>query len=344
MSRIRPSGFAVLALGLVLFGKAARCDISVLGVTGPHSGLGFSNIGAMSKDAVATALTKAAVLIELQKLEGDVLTAACTAVFELETDSGAPKEGQSLLVAFPVTGIGGEAVKITQFEVMIDGVHERELKARSIQLFSRPEAPTMFTRSGTALEQMKVDPDTIGFFGYKTQILGDRDTDRYFEGYAWQQTFFPGRHCRIQIKYRMTLHAQSLAYAKKYLHSQSMDVVPFDAMWAGTSDEKAFFLDYILRSGATWKGPIGHETVVLSAAKNSGVTFDTDSVVTLGRQRFAGYDQDLRESIMRVYAGVTAPGVGQGSGRVVWEIDHEKPQQDILVEIPATAVQSDGKR
>jgi len=58
---------------------------------------------------VATTLTKADVLIELQKRDGDNLTATCRAVFDLDTDPDVPKTGQTVLVAFPVTGLGSDA-------------------------------------------------------------------------------------------------------------------------------------------------------------------------------------------------------------------------------------------
>jgi hypothetical protein len=139
------------------------------------------------------------------------------------------------------------------------------------------------------------------------------------------------------VKYNLTLHAQSLAYAKKVLHEHSLNVVPFDAMWAGESGEKAFFLDYILRSGGTWKGPIGHETITLTAAATSGLVFRDEEVVTFGRHVFA-YADDLRESVGRCEVGIfDAPGVVHSNG-IVWEIDREKPKQDILVEIPTLAV------
>ena len=139
MNRILPRGFAVWVLGIILIGNTVRGDLSVLGVTGPQSGSVFSNIGVVTSKAVFTTMEKADVLIELQKLEGDVLTATCTAVFDLETDYSTPKEGQSLWVAFPVTGIGGAAVKITQFEAVVDGYLIPDLKARTIQLVSESD-------------------------------------------------------------------------------------------------------------------------------------------------------------------------------------------------------------
>jgi hypothetical protein len=317
--------------------STAKGDMSSLGVTGPHSGSGFSNLGAVTKEAVATTLTKADVLIELQKRDGDNLTATCRAVFDLDTDPDVPKTGQTVLVAFPVTGLGSDAVDVSQFEVVVDGVRKPELQRRFLRLFSGENSPYPFKD----IPAVEANPDTFQFFGYKLYGRA-RAIDTGLQAYVWSQEFFPGKRCRVQVKYILTLHAQSLAYAKKVLHEHSLNVVPFDAMWAGESGRKAFFLDYILRSGGTWKGPIGHETITLTAAATSGLVFEDEEVVTFGRHVFA-YDDDLRESVGRYKAGLGAPGVVHSNG-IVWEIDHEKPEQDILVEILEFAVRTGAKQ
>jgi len=325
--------FAVLFFVVTFAPDLARGDISVLGVTGPHSGTGFANLGAVTKDTVTTTMANAEVLIEIQGRKGDDLTATCTAIFDFETE--AAQAGQTLLVAFPVTGFGDEAVKISQFEVVVDGVRKPELHGRAIQLFSGENGPNIFKD----YSPVEANPDAFKYLGFRL-YGGVSSTSTLLQAYVWSQDFLPGKHCRAEIKYGLTLRAQSLAYAKKLLHGESPNVVPFDAMWAGESGQKAFFLDYILRSGATWKGPIGHEKVTLRVARSSGITFNFDEVVTFGRHVFT-YPDDLRDGVERMRVGVGADGVKQAEG-IVWEIDHEKPQQDILVEIPDLAFKSEG--
>ena len=326
-----PSHFAIL-VAVAIFSGIARADVSELGVIGPHSGPGFSNLGAITKTAVATTLTKADVLIELQRRKGDDLTAACTAVFDFDTDPGLSKGGETVLLAFPVTGLSDDAVSISQFEVVVDGVRKPELQRRRIKLFSEHARDDF---SGQILP-VEATPSTFEYFGYV--ISGEA----WLQAYIWSQEFAPGEHCRVEVKYVLTLHAQSLAYAKKVIHGQPLNVVPFDAMWAGESGQKAFFFDYILRSGGTWKGPIGHETVTLAAAPNSGVIFSDDEVVAFGRHAFTRFD-NLHDSLERRDIGADAPGVEHSKG-IVWQIDHEKPQQDILVEIPEFAVRTGAKQ
>jgi hypothetical protein len=315
-------------VAFAMFSGTARGDMSSLGVTGPRSGSGFSNLGAVTKEAVTTALTQADVLIELQKREADDLIATCKAVFDFDTDQGPSKASQTVLVAFPVTGLSDDTVNITHFEVVVDGIRKPELQRRHIRLFSGKDTPYPFAD----LPGIEANPSTFQYIGYKL-YGGASATDTGLQAYVWSQEFFPARHCRVQVSYVLTLHAQSLAYAKKLLHDHSLNVVPFDAMWAGESDQRAFFLDYILQSGGTWKGPIGHETITLTAAPSSGITFPGDRVVTFGRHVFE-YPDDLRESVQRHRVGLDAVGVRHSQG-IVWEIDHEKPRQDILVEIPA---------
>jgi len=317
--------WASVLAAYALVSWTALGDVSSLGVVGPHSGAGFSNLGAVSKEPVATVLTKAEVLLEIQGRQGDDLAATCHAVFDFDPEPGPAQAGQTLLVAFPVTGFGGEAVKISQFAVLIDGVALPELLERRIRLYAGKEVSGE-ARSWTPVE---ADPKTfqdLGFYG------GSASTS-FMQAYAWTQKFQPGKHCRMEVNYLLTLHPQSLAYAKKVIHNHSPNVVPFDAMLVGPTAGRGFFLDYILRSGGTWKGPIGHETVTLRAAKSSGLTLPVDHMVTFGRRAFWQFD-DFSNGAWRYVAGfMNAEGV-RNTDEIVWEIDHEKPQQDILVEIP----------
>jgi hypothetical protein len=308
-----------------------RGDLSALGVTGPQSGTGFANIGAVAKTAINTSMSNADVLIEIQSKSGDDLLATCTASFDFDTEIS--KTSQTLLVAFPVTGFGGEAVKITHFEVVVDGVQKPNPQELTLRLFSGSDDPKLFEK-WTAVESSLDGSELLGFRLFR----GSPRDFTLFQGYTWSQEFVAGTHSRVAIRYSLVLHPQSLAYAKRYLHGESRNIVPFDAMWVGESDRTAFFLDYILRSGATWKGPIGHEKVTLKVAASSGLTLDCEEVITFGRHLFSDND-DLRDSVARVRAGVGAESV-RISDSIVWEIDHEKPQQDILVEIPVSAVKN----
>lgn len=287
-------------------------------------------------------MKNAEVVIELDGLDGDVLTATCTAVFEMVTDASAPSEGQTLLVAFPLTMNAEDAVKITDFELTIDGVQKAEIQPRLYVLSDTPIDLSRLFSGGApnSVKALEMDLRLGDLFGYRIWDNLPANGPVISRAYAWQQTFLPGSNCVIQIKYRMMLYAQSLAYSKEYRKGQSRDVVPFDLMLAGTSEENAFFLDYILRSGSTWQGPIGHEVVILRAAKDSGIVFKTDNIVTVGRHRFEGASEDLRESTLFSRAGIHPWSIAKREDAVVWSITNEDPQQDIMVQIPLSAVRN----
>lgn len=343
MTALRPSlVLFCVAIFSAFAAPAARGDIAVLGVKGPQSATGFSNIGAMSGETVLVIMNNAEVLIELESLKGDVLAATCTAVFEMETDANAAKEGQTLLVAFPLTMSADDVAKITDFELTIDGVRKRHVRSSNYLLSDEVIDPTTLFWGGppAALETLKIDPEFGELFGYRMHDDFPAKGPVLSKAYAWQQTFSPGAISVIQIKYRLTLYAQPLAYSKTFLKGQSRDVIPFDLMWAGESDGKAFFLDYILRSGATWMGPIGNETVILKAAKSSGIIFEAEDVVVVGRHRFEGASEDLRKSTLFSRVGIDPWSIAKREDALIWSIVNEDPKEDILVQIPVSAVRN----
>jgi hypothetical protein len=326
--------FGLLAALLAVGVHSARGDISWLGVTGPKTGSGFANIGAISEEGATTTMTNAVVLVELQELKKGDIIATCTATFDLDTAPESAQGTRSGVVAFPVTGLEDDAVTISSFAATVDGAPPAKLVTRSIRL--TPKSVDLFLPHGSLDQSLKPSSKGHDFLG--VDIFND--SNRYFTAFVWPEDFHTGKHSRVQIKYDLILHPQSLSYAKKIIHGQDMNIVPFDAMWAGESNEKAYFFDYILRSGATWEGPIGHETVTLTAAPSLGIDFSRQGseVITFGRNVSAYANDDLRNSVSRYRAGVDAAGIKRGANSLVWEIDNEKPQQDILIEIPARVV------
>jgi hypothetical protein len=93
-------------------------------------------------------------------------------------------------------------------------------------------------------------------------------------------------------------------------------------------DDSYYFFDYVLLSGATWEGPIGHERVALSVAAE--LQLDPTKVVCMRRAQ-VGYK-----------AKQTPPNfVNEGrieDSSVVIELNNEKPNYDLLFTIPVKAV------
>jgi hypothetical protein len=271
-------------------------------------------------------MANADVTILLKPGGDEDLVAECKASFTM--DSG-PGEPEPILVAFPVTGQGGDAVKVSSFTVSVNRTKVTSLLRGPIR-FPRVEGKTKVEgeEQPTFDELMHPPWKPSGF------QFGDGCT--YPEAYYWSQLFPQKSRTEIEISYRLTLHPQSLRYEKKVLHGGSVDVVPFDLMWAGASDEKAYFFDYVLRSGATWAGPIGHETVTLVADPSTNLDLTDEDIVIVGRNVARYFDDDTRDAREMMRAGVTPKSIRRPAGKIVWEIDHEKPTQDILVQIPVS--------
>jgi hypothetical protein len=304
---------------------SVHADISTLTVVGPHSGSAFANLGAIPKATRLPTMSKAVVNILLKPGNGEDLTAECTAKFTMNAGPGEP---EPILVAFPVTGQGGNAVTVDSFVVAVNGAPVSTLlrgPVRFPQLGG--EAKEESSRQPTFDELARAPWRPISF------PLGDGST--YPSAYYWSQIFPPDATTTIEVRYQLTLHPQSLRYEKKVLHGGSVDVVPFDLNWAGSSDQKAYFFDYVLRSGATWAGPIGHETVTLVADPATQLDLSDEEIIIVGRNVARYFDDDTGKSRGMVRAGVDAKGIKRPGSRILWEIDHEKPTQDILIEIPA---------
>jgi hypothetical protein len=322
----RAWSFLVFILVGLPSATSVRADIATLTVVGPNSGSGFANLGAIPKGPTLPTMSNAVVTILLKPGAGEDLVAECNANFTMDAGLGEP---QPIIVAFPVTGQGGDAVRVTSFAVAVNGAQINDLLRGPIR-FPRTEGEKQ--RDGEKLptfDELMHSPWRPGGFPF-----GDGCT--YPDAYYWSQHFPPNSRTNIEVSYTLTLRPQSLRYEKKMLRGGSIDVVPFDLMWAGASNEKAYFFDYILRSGATWAGPIGHETVTLIADPATHLDLSDEEIVVVGRNVARYFDDDTRDALGMVRAGLVPKGIRRPTDRIVWEIDHEKPTQDILVQIPAS--------
>lgn len=269
-------------------------------------------------------MSDAVVTILLKPGDGEDLVAECNASFSMDAGPGEP---QPIIVAFPVTGQGGNAVRVSSFAVKINGAQVSGLLRGPIRFPHLEGAKTVGNEDQPTFDELMRAPWRPFRFPFG-------DGYSYPEAYYWSQRFTQNSRTKIEIGYKLTLHPQSLRYEKKVLHGSSADVVPFDLMWAGTSNEKAYFFDYVLRSGATWAGPIAHETVTLIADPATNLNFSAEEIVVVGRKVAFYYNDDTREARDLRRAGVRPNGISTSADRIVWQIDHEKPTQDILIEIP----------
>lgn len=322
------SSWSLLVLSIAIHASTvfARADLSSLTLVGPNSGSGFANLGAIPKRPPLPTMSDAVVTIHLRPGVGEDLVAECRASFTMDMSTG---ESQSIIVAFPVTGQGGDAVRVSSFAVTVNGTQVNGLLRGPIRFPRGEDEKKIEGEEQPTFDELLRSPwKPIGF------PFGDGCT--YPDAYYWSQLFPQKSRTKIEVSYQLTLHPQSLMYEKKVLHGGSIDVVPFDLMWAGASAEKAYFFDYVLRSGATWAGPIGHETVTLVADPSTNLDLADEAIVIVGRNVARYYDDDTREARSMVRVGVAPKSIKRPAGKIVWEIDNEKPTQDILVQIPVS--------
>lgn len=332
-------------VALLLTPVIADADISFVGVRGPGSGLGMANIGAVTTSDPATALSNANVEIVLGAGQGDKLTASCVAVFDLQTGPTPGNKPMETVVAFPVTGIYGNAVKVDRFTVLIDRDQTPAIADGWVG-FSR-------AKPGEPITYMLGAPFSKSS-GFAPIDVRDK-CSKFYRAFLWNEKFLPASHSHVTVSYVLELRPQSLAYAKHEMHAPTPDLVPFDAMVAGESQESAYFLDYILRSGATWSGPIGRETITLRTDdtlrfSKSGPTIYGDptglplpgDVYAVQREYFPDGVDDLDPGLAYVRAGIPLFGFKPINDGMVWTINNQKPTYDILLEIPLRAIRKKG--
>jgi hypothetical protein len=317
--------FLTLSLLAVAHPISANADVAALAVVGPSSGSAFSNIGAIPKGLPLPSMSSAVVTIVLKPGPGEDLIADCNASFTMESGAGEP---QPIIVGFPVTGQGAGAVKVSSFAVVVNGKKIEHLLRGPIRFPNLDDLGKGSEAQQPTFEQLMQAPWIPDGFPF-----GDGCTYPY--AYYWRQIFPEKSATRVDVSYQLTLHPQSLRYEKRVQRGGSWDVVPFDLMWAGESNEKAYFFDYVLRSGATWNGPIGHETVTLIADPDTKIDLSDEAIFIVGRNVARYINDDTRQDQELIRAGIVTPDkIRRAAGKIVWEINGEKPTQDILVQIP----------
>ena len=329
-----------LALGLATAALAARADIAVLREKGPHSGSAFSNPGLVA-DAPAglkVAMKTADVKIHLRPGDGDTLKADVTADFVLEDSSPAELNGQLYLVGFPVTGLSSKIVTIDQFAVTVDGKTPATVLRQCIgtHFISMRAEDTPVSGKLTSETINKQSPSAWSV-QYESNIY-------YRSSYIWQQPTAPAKSVQVHVTYSVTLHSQSIHYSKTYDRDEDGDtVIPFKTLNVDDWNDRHFFFDYALRSGATWAGTIGAETILVSVDPALGLSLREIIPMEFRRseelerqknnQAAAGYEpeeNDLRPSKQWKQ--------DEPAHSVRFTLTNEDPEFDLLLAIPLSAI------
>lgn len=275
-------------------------------------------------------MDSAEVTIHLRKGSGNTLKADCFAEFILIDKSKDSMGDQEFLVAFPVTGMKSEIVTVDNFEVKFDDAIPPTVFRQPI-FISRNKVELQDTPISGKLKKkfrQKKGKDIDGWNNWGITLSNE---SFYPAAYIWSQKSTPGKQTSVIVKYTFTLHPQSVHYSKSYERSAGgSDVIPFDDIQVSDWDDQYYFFDYILRSGATWDGPIGNETVTLTVDPNLGIdSHDIDSELR--------HPVDYRNEIEKIRYSKTTARTWNDPNKHIWTISGE-PDSDILFSIPLSSI------
>jgi hypothetical protein len=306
----------------------SRADVAVLREKGPRSGSVFSNpgIAANSPKDLKIALRTADVKIRLRLAEGGNLAADCVATFELVDIAPQEAGTRSFLVAFPVTGLRSHMVTVGQFHVLVDDKEPATVLRSAITI----------SRRVFKLEDTPVNGQLDARFAPEKEpsqwAVFLADENGYRDSYVWQQSSQPGVTTHVRVTYTVTLRPQSIHYSKSYESADDDgEVIPFRTLEIDKWNDRYFFFDYVLLSGATWDGPIGREAIEISGEPT--LQLDLHRVESFFREPI-GHPLRYKES-----GGISEfPSTSVKNGIAQWILHDEKPSCDLLLAIPVSAV------
>jgi hypothetical protein len=323
---IRRGQLALLVLTVFVLETcpSSLADVAVLHEKGPTSGSIFSNPGLTNTpDSLPKIQMKSAdVTIRLRRSDTNQLAADCEADFVLEDEAPSSAEIHKYLTAFPVSGLSTKIVSISNFSVTVDG-HQPPTVFRRTIVVSKWEAHLQDAAVSGQLEAQFQPDSKKKDWGI---VLADKSV--YRGAYVWEQETTPGKTARVHVKYSVILLPQSIHYSKTYARSEGdNEVIPFRDLNIDKWNDQYYFFDYVLMSGSTWDGPIGHETITLTADPSLHLSmFATED----GPRSPVGYHPQKTD--FGGHIGMTPTKEYRR-----WEISG-KPDWDLLISIPASAV------
>lgn len=341
----------VRAIGalLVLAAVGLRADIAVM--RAPSGGGVGANPGLLKAKVpeVGIELRSADVKIHLRRGEplsppfgrGSKLVAECQADFELVDRSQPGEKPRAFLVAFPITALGSE-VEGGEFSVTVDG-NKPALVRRKVEVVYLG-----YNRGHQYSPPKVVDEPLNGKFEARFKLpffnpgteLKLADESSYEQAFVWPQQSQPGATTRVRVVYSATLTPLQLSgdgnanlSAGMSYGAQSISPEIGVALAKGptpASDGRYYVFDYVLRSGSTWAGDIGRETITLTVAPDLQVPLAR--VRSLPRFPFGA---KIPEEI--VAEGTRSTTATELDGTLVWQVKG-KPRYDLFMAIPAEVV------
>lgn len=261
-------------LGAVIAGaRPARADIQVMRevVIAPKSGPVAANIGAVNASP-AVVMKNADVKVRVgavPALENKPLAVSVRARFVMANDSD---DSLALTVGFPLSASEFPPFDLEGFAVKSDG------EPRSVfnRVTGYPRRLEHRYVSGPEREGFRALPDDAGEEGggvaRARSLFGDQQIGKgtFQNLMVWKETFAPRQTRTVDVAYDLAVPLQENRVVRKKVRGnykgtwpQEANNVAADFLGILPHEKRFYFFDYVLVTGASWKGPIGKETVVL---------------------------------------------------------------------------------
>ena len=253
----------------------------------------FSNPAPLAND-LDVYLTNANVQIKLSIPYKDVLLAEVEAEFVVNR-SGSDRDVLQFLTAFPVCHYRHPFLTIDGFEVTVDGRYPTMVLRKTERVgysFTSYDVSCDSPMYGSLPEHMSLPPLTkrweeweeccepggggSGFPGVE-RLPQERvtlpDGSHYEYCYVWLIELEPGAQSRVVVNYTCIIPEQENIWQveNQYVYGGSESQLAHmtlnipESFYHKVGPGSFFFFSYILQSGTTWQGPIGSETIRLTA-------------------------------------------------------------------------------
>ncbi|MBW1775116.1 MAG: hypothetical protein JRJ82_19855 [Deltaproteobacteria bacterium] len=264
---------------LLLIPQSAIADLNVVRevTVAPKNGRVVANIGSVNQ-SYNIRMEKALVEIAVGKMperKRNPVVITVHAAFTMVNDA---PEALALTVGFPVSNSRYSSFEFDSFVVETDGSmrsvfkrvtgYPRNIKHRFVSgpdregytdLPDYPElGPGADSSNTPAIKRRKM---------FATERIGPETFQNLM---VWRETFEPGQTRIIKVRYAIQIPLQKNAWKQKKVEGNYKGIWPQEAnnlplafLKTIPRNEKYYFFDYYLTSGASWKDTIGDEVIQL---------------------------------------------------------------------------------
>lgn len=260
---------AMFLLATVSLQQVAKADLEVVRevVIAPKGGRAGANIGSVNVSTNNISMAKADVTIRLGPLPAtasDMLLMTVHGEFVMNNESS---DSLALTVGFPVSNSMFSSFRLDHFTV------HSNWESRAV--YNRTTGYPNFRKdtyvSGRDPEGHGYPPgDAPGTEHHKLFRQEHIGREAFQNLMIWHEVFKPGEVRTIKVEYGIAIPLQknSVTTSKerggyKGVWPQEANNVPTEFLGTMPAEQMFYFFDYYLTSGASWKGTIGEQTIML---------------------------------------------------------------------------------